>query len=45
MNQKAFFQLSYGLYVAAAKADSKMNGCIINNVTHGRPKTGYHCNQ
>ena len=33
MNQKAFFQLSYGLYVAAAKADSKMNGCIINTVT------------
>lgn len=33
MNQKAFFQLSYGLYVAAAKADAKMNGCIINTVT------------
>lgn len=33
MNQKAFFQLSYGLYVAASKADSKMNGCIINTVT------------
>lgn len=33
MNQKAFFQLSYGLYVAAAKAENKMNGCIVNTVT------------
>lgn len=33
MNPKAFFQLSYGLYVAAAKSDKKMNGCIINTVT------------
>lgn len=33
MNPKAFFQLSYGLYVAAAKSGPKMNGCIINTVT------------
>ncbi len=33
MNQKAFNQLSYGLYIAAAKADNKMNGCIVNTVT------------
>lgn len=33
MNPKAFFQLSYGLYVAAAKSDKKINGCIINTVT------------
>ncbi|MCM1049941.1 MAG: flavin reductase [Clostridiales bacterium] len=33
MNQKAFFQLSYGLYVAASKSEQKMNGCIINTVT------------
>lgn len=33
MNAKAFFQLSYGLYVAATKSDNKMNGCIINTVT------------
>ncbi len=33
MNQKALFQLSYGLYVAAAKYDTKMNGCIVNTVT------------
>lgn len=33
MNPKAFFQLSYGLYVAAAKSEQKMNGCIINTVT------------
>ena len=33
MNSKAFFQLSYGLYVAATKFDKKMNGCIVNTVT------------
>lgn len=33
MNTKAFFQLSYGLYLAATKFDNKMNGCIINTVT------------
>lgn len=33
MNTKALFQLSYGLFVAATKADKKMNGCIINTVT------------
>ena len=33
MNPKAFFQLSYGLYLASTKADKKMNGCIINTVT------------
>ena len=33
MNQKAIFKLSYGLFVAASKADTKMNGCIINTVT------------
>lgn len=33
MNPKAFFQLSYGLYLASAKADKKMNGCIVNTVT------------
>lgn len=33
MNPKAFFQLSYGLYLASSKADKKMNGCIINTVT------------
>lgn len=33
MNQSALFQLSYGLYVAASKAGTKMNGCIINTVT------------
>lgn len=33
MNQKAFFQLTYGLYVVAAKSEQKMNGCIINTVT------------
>lgn len=33
MNQSALFKLSYGLFVAASKADAKMNGCIINTVT------------
>lgn len=33
MNQAALFQLSYGLFVAASKAETKMNGCIINTVT------------
>lgn len=33
MNQKALFQLSYGLYMVATKYDKKMNGCIINTVT------------
>lgn len=33
MNSKAFFQLSYGLFVASAKSGPKMNGCIINTVT------------
>lgn len=33
MDQKAFFQLSYGLYVVSTKFEQKMNGCIINTVT------------
>lgn len=33
MNPKAFFQLSYGLYVVSTKDKQKMNGCIINTVT------------
>lgn len=32
MNTNALFQLSYGLYVAASKFDTKMNGCIVNTV-------------
>lgn len=32
MNPKAFFQLSYGLYVVSSKYEKKMNGCIINTV-------------
>ncbi|MGN1315401.1 MAG: flavin reductase [Lachnospiraceae bacterium] len=30
MNDKALFQLSYGLYVLTAAKDGKQNGCIIN---------------
>ena len=32
MNNKAMFQLSYGLFVLTTKADGKDNGCIINTV-------------
>lgn len=32
MNQKALFELSYGLYVVASKFDKKMNACIVNTV-------------
>ncbi|MBQ9989989.1 MAG: flavin reductase [Lachnospiraceae bacterium] len=30
MNDKALFQLTYGLYVLTAAKDGKQNGCIIN---------------
>ena len=30
MNEKALFQLSYGLYVLTAAREGKQNGCIIN---------------
>lgn len=30
MNQKAMFQLTYGLFVLSAKEGAKQNGCIIN---------------
>ena len=30
MNQKAMFQLSYGLFVLSAKEGELQNGCIIN---------------
>ena len=30
MNEKALFQLTYGLYVLTAAKDGKQNGCIIN---------------
>ena len=30
MDNKAFFQLSYGVYLLSARDGDKMNGCIIN---------------
>ena len=30
MDQKAMFQLTYGLFVLSAKEGGKQNGCIIN---------------
>ncbi len=33
MNNKAMFNLSYGLFVLTANLDGKDNGCIINTVT------------
>ena len=32
MNQKAMYQLTYGLFVLSAKDGEKNNGCIINTV-------------
>ena len=41
MNEKALFQLTYGLYVLTAAKDGRQNGCIINTAgqvtnTHNR---------
>ena len=33
MDRKAFYKLSYGLFVLTANDGSKDNGCIINTVT------------
>ncbi len=33
MNEKAMYQLSYGLFILTAKQDGKDNGCIINTAT------------
>lgn len=32
MNQEALFQISYGLYLVAAREDGKDNACILNTV-------------
>lgn len=33
MDTKAFFKLSYGLYVVTSKDDSQESGCVINTMT------------
>ena len=33
MNEKAMFNLSYGLFVLTSKANGKDNGCIVNTVS------------
>ena len=32
MNNKAMYNLSYGLFVLTARQDEKDNGCIVNTV-------------
>ena len=32
MDQKALFQITYGLYLLTAQENGKDNGCIINTV-------------
>lgn len=33
MDTKAFFKLSYGLYIVTSKDDNKESGCVINTMT------------
>lgn len=33
MNSKAFFKLSYGVYIISTSADGKDGGCVINTLT------------
>lgn len=33
MDSKAFFKLSYGVYIISASADNKDGGCVINTLT------------
>ena len=30
MNNKAFYNLTYGMFLLAAKAEEKANACIVN---------------
>ena len=32
MNRKAFNRINYGLFIVAAAADGKRNGCIVNSL-------------
>lgn len=33
MDIKAFFKLTYGLYIVTSKADEKESGCVVNTMT------------
>ena len=33
MDPKAFFKLSYGVYIVSTSADGKNAGCVINTLT------------
>lgn len=33
MDQKAFFKLSYGVYIVSSSADGKESGCVINTLS------------
>ena len=33
MDSKAFFKLSYGVYIISTSADNKEGGCVINTLT------------
>ena len=33
MDSKAFFKLSYGLYIVTSKNDNQESGCVINTMT------------
>ena len=40
MNNKAFYKLSYGLFVLTAHADGQDNGCIINTAIQAASEPG-----
>ena len=33
MDSKAFFKLSYGVYIISTSADGRESGCVINTLT------------
>ena len=40
MDSKAFFKLSYGVYIISTSADNKEGGCVINTLSQV-----VHCSQ
>ena len=39
MDSKAFFKLSYGLYIVTSKNDNQESGCVINTMTQVTART------
>ncbi len=33
MNEKALYQVTYGLYIVSAEADGESSGCVVNTLT------------